>query len=548
MAAATDEPTRLTGVTGGEVVVAALARHDVRVVFGIPGTHNLTVFDALTRYGIRTVATTHEQGAGYAADGYARTAGRPGVAVVTSGPAVFNAATAVAQAYSDSIPMLLVSPGMPRTLPVGGPGSGYLHEAKDQTGAMDRIAARCLRATTHQQIADAVAEAFTAFSGGRLRPIHLEIPLDLLEEVGDAEVRSASTVTVPAVDRAIVDDAARRLSVAVRPMIVAGGGARNASRALTAVAERLAAPVGTTINGKGSVDEHHALSVGTRMGTKAALAAADEADVLLLVGTEVGNSDLWQGMLNPRGHVIRIDIDPRMADVNVNADTMLVGDAAAILHELDAALDDMGVTGRTTPSWVDQLRETAIAETVEAGVKWNEWMAAIDAARDEDAVVATDNAMCVYFGAIPALLMSEPGRFHFPTGFGTLGFTVPVAVGAALAAPDRQVIGITGDGGLLFTATELAVAAAEQLTVAIVVFDNSGYGEIRAEMLERNEKPLAVDAPPRDLVLLAQALGAHGVRIDTPESLTTELRAARERLGPTVLVVREPAPPEGSAR
>ena len=119
----TREAARLTGVTGGEVVVAALALHDVGVVFGIPGTHNLSVFDALTRYGIRTVATTHEQGAGYAADGYARTSGRPGVAVVTSGPAVYNAATAVAQAYSDSIPMLLVSPGMPRDLPVGGPGT-----------------------------------------------------------------------------------------------------------------------------------------------------------------------------------------------------------------------------------------------------------------------------------------------------------------------------------------------------------------------------------------------------------------------------------------
>ncbi len=120
----TRSTTRLSGVTGGEVVVAALALHDVHVVFGIPGTHNLSLFDALTRYGIRTVATTHEQGAGYAADGYARTSGRPGVAVVTSGPAVYNAATAVAQAYSDSIPMLLISPGMPRTLPVGGPGSG----------------------------------------------------------------------------------------------------------------------------------------------------------------------------------------------------------------------------------------------------------------------------------------------------------------------------------------------------------------------------------------------------------------------------------------
>ncbi|MFL6180916.1 MAG: thiamine pyrophosphate-binding protein [Actinomycetes bacterium] len=539
---------RLAGVTGGEVVVAALALHDVHVVFGIPGTHNLSVFDALTRYGIRTVATTHEQGAGYAADGYARTCGRPGVAVVTSGPAVYNAATAVAQAYSDSIPMLLVSPGMPRTLPVGGPGSGYLHEAKDQTGAMDRIAARCLRPNTHQQIADAVAEAFTAFAGGRQRPLHLEVPLDLLDELGDAELRLATVESNPTPDATVLADAARRLSVAVRPMAVAGGGARTASNELTAVVERLAAPVVTTINGKGAVDETHSLSLGTRLGTAAGLAAANDADVLLLVGTEVGNSDLWQGSLSPRGHVIRIDIDPRMADVNVASDSMLVGDAATVLLQLDSALAELDVSGRSVPGWVEQLRAETARETDAAGARWRPWIDAIEAAREEDAVIATDNAMSVYFGAIPAMTMRAPGNFHFPTGFGTLGFTVPVAVGAALAAPDRQVIGITGDGGLLFTATELAVGAAEQLPIAVVVFDNSGYGEIRAEMLERDEKPLAVDAPPRDLVLLALALGAHGVRIDDPETLTSELRAARQRLGPTVLVVTEPVPPEGSPR
>ena len=186
------------------------------MVFGIPGTHNLSVFDALTRYGIRTVATTHEQGAGYAADGYARTSGRPGVAVVTSGPAVYNAATAVAQAYSDSIPMLLVSPGMPRDLPTGGPGSGYLHEAKDQTGAMDRIAAQVLRPTTHQEIADAVGTAFAEFVAQRPRPIHLEVPLDLLDECGDAELSMAVFSQPPSADFELVSSAAEQLRAAER--------------------------------------------------------------------------------------------------------------------------------------------------------------------------------------------------------------------------------------------------------------------------------------------------------------------------------------------
>jgi thiamine pyrophosphate-dependent acetolactate synthase large subunit-like protein len=539
---------QLTDVTGGEVVVAALALHEVGVVFGIPGTHNLSVFDALTRYGIRTVATTHEQGAGYAADGYARTSGRPGVAVVTSGPAVYNAATAVAQAYSDSIPVLLVSPGMPSDLPTGGPGSGYLHEAKDQTGAMDRIAARCVRPTTHQQVADAVAEAFTSFVTGRPRPIHLEVPLDLLDAVGNATLVLAAPTPPTSALTPDVAAAAELLAGAERPLIVAGGGTRRAGAPLLAVAERLSAPVATTINGKGSIDEGHPLSLGTRLGTSSVVAAADGADVLLVVGAELGNSDMWQGMLSPSGHVVRVDVDEAMEDVNISADTMLVGDAAAVLWQLDAALAPMSEPAPGVPQWVADLRAAAESEAVTAGSRWRPWIDAIDSGRAPDSVIVTDNAMCVYFGTIGVLPMQHASSFHFPTGFGTLGFTVPVAVGSALAAPDRQVIGITGDGGLLFTVTELAVAAAEQLPMAIVVFDNSGYGEIRAEMLERDEKPLAVDAPPRDLVLLAQALGARGVRVETPDDLTAELRRSTMHQGPTVLVISEPAPPEGSPR
>jgi acetolactate synthase-1/2/3 large subunit len=540
--------TSLVDVTGGEVVVAALAVHGVELVLGIPGTHNLSIFDALSRYGVRTVATTHEQGAGYAADGYARTSGGVGVLVVTSGPAVYNAATAVAQAYSDSIPLLVISPGMPRDLPVGGPGSGYLHEAKDQTGAMRRIAADVLRPTTHQEIADAVMQAFITLGSGRPRPLHLEVPLDLLDERGSAQVMTGVFDLPPRAEAARVDEAADALVAAERPLIVAGGGARHASGPLTALAELLGAPVVTTINGKGAVDESRPLALGTRLGTAAVMDAVDGADVLLVLGAELGNSDLWQRPAAPRGRIIRIDVDEEMADVNVRADLMLVGDAFMVLDQLGAAVGSRLSGPRSVDPWVAELRAAAVDGSAAAGARWRPWVEAIDAARDDDAVLATDNAMCVYFGTIGVLPMSRPSSFHFPTGFGTLGFTVPVAIGSALAAPDRQVIGLTGDGGLLFTVAELSVAADERLPMAIVVFDNGGYGEIRAEMLERGEKPLAVDAPPRDLVMLANALGARGLRVDSPEQLTSEIVQAKQHAGPTVLVVREPAPPEGSPR
>jgi acetolactate synthase-1/2/3 large subunit len=530
----------LVNVSGGEVVVAALAAHGVEVAWGIPGTHNLTIFDALGRYGIRTIATTHEQGAGYAADGYARTARRPGVAIVTSGPAVYNAATAIAQAYSDSSPVLLISPAMPRSLPVGGPGTGYLHEAKDQTGAMDRIAAACLHPTTHQEIADEIAHAFTYFSGVRPRPVHVEIPLDLLEERGDATivVRAISPVALPAADSlaAVADE----LVGASRILIAAGGGAADAAASVVALAELLGAAVGTSINGAGVIAGDHPLSLGARLWAPPVLEAANEADVLLVIGCELAQSDLFYGPVHPNGRVIRIDIDAQMANINVTTDVMLTGDASAIVSALTALVSER-LDGQARPvgAWIAETRASVDELTATNGKRWLQWVAALEAALDDDAVIATDNAMCVYYGFIQNYTAHRPASLHFPTGFGTLGFTVPVAIGAACAAPDRQVIGISGDGGLLFTVPELATAAAEQLPIAIVVFDNSGYGEIRNEMLDRGEQPVAVAAPPRDLVQIARGFGATAMHIDSPEALTAAVRAARTNPGPTVLVVPE---------
>ena len=530
----------LVNVSGGEVVVAALAAHGVEVAWGIPGTHNLTIFDALGRYGIRTIATTHEQGAGYAADGYARTARRPGVAIVTSGPAVYNAATAIAQAYSDSSPVLLISPAMPRTLPIGGPGTGYLHEAKDQTGAMERIAATCLHPTTHQEIADEIAHAFTFFAGVRPRPVHVEIPLDLLEERGDATI-SITPATQPSTPHsAEIAAVADVLVGAERVFIAAGGGSIGATSSVVALAELLGAAVGTSINGTGVIPGDHPLSLGSRLWAPPVLEAANESDVLLVVGCELAQSDLFYGPVRPTGQVVRIDIDPEMADINVRADVMLTGDASVIMHALVTHVSErLGDQPRETGAWIAQVR-TAVNEVAAAnGRRWLPWVAALEAALDDNVVIATDNAMCVYYGFIQNFTAHQPASLHFPTGFGTLGFTVPVAIGAACAAPERQVVGISGDGGLLFTVPELATAAAEQLPIAIVVFDNSGYGEIRNEMLDRGEQPVAVAAPPRDLVQIARGFGAAAALINTPEELTAAVIAARSHPGPTVLVVPE---------
>ena len=318
-------------MTAGALLVRGLEAHGVEVVFGIPGTHNLAIYRALGASAIRHVTPRHEQGAGYAADGYARASGRPGVAVVTTGPAVLNAATAAAQAWSDSVPLLLLAPGMPRGHPAA--STGYLHEMLDQRLAMSGVVERAVRAETHADVARELADAFAAFATGRPRSRFIEIPLDLLEQEAGAAVLAAPRGARPVADSASIDRAADLLAGAARPLLLAGGGAHGARPALADALER-GVPVLTSINGKGCVDEHHPLALGARYGLPAAQELIEDADVLIMVGTELGQADTWRTGIAPRGRVIRIDLDRAQAHGNVAAEVALIGDAGPTLGAL----------------------------------------------------------------------------------------------------------------------------------------------------------------------------------------------------------------------
>ena len=222
-------------MTGGEALVAALAAHGVDTVFGIPGTHNLSVYAAMPGHEIRHVLTRHEQGAGYAADGYARSSGRPGVVVTTTGPAILNAAAAAAQAYSDSIPVLFVSPGMPLQHPAL--GNGLLHEIRDQSAAMAAVVGNSHRVTSVREIPLAVAQSFAQMTAGRPRPVHMEIPLDLLDASDEVLVVPpvVPAIAVPAEDA--LDAAGAALEAAENPLLIVGGGAAGAVDQVAALAD-----------------------------------------------------------------------------------------------------------------------------------------------------------------------------------------------------------------------------------------------------------------------------------------------------------------------
>jgi acetolactate synthase-1/2/3 large subunit len=528
---------------GGQALVAALHGHGVDTVFGIPGTHNLTAFAALAEYGIRTVLTRHEQGAGYAADGYARVSGRPGVCLTTSGPAILNAAAAAAQAWSDSVPVLFVSPGLPTDHP--GLGNGYLHEVRDQRAALGSIVAYSHRVGSVAEIPRAVAAAFAAMTGGRPRPVHLEIPLDLLEATAPVEPVAPVPLARAVPPAAELAEAARLLAAAERPVLLVGGGAKAAAGPLRALAERLGAPVLATANGKGVLDEDHPLAVGAGLHQPSARRLAEDADVVLAVGTELAPSDLWTGPYTLTGTLVRIDIDAAAVTTNADPAVRLVGDAADTLDALVKRL--VSGTGRDSDQYHSQgqaraevARAALRADAAAEGAAYRDILAALAPVVDGSTVIAGDSTMVCYYGVLSGLAVHRPAGFLYPTGGGTLGYGLPAAIGAKLAEPRSRVIAILGDGGIMFTVAELAAAAQLGLALPVLVVDNGGYGEIRNEMVERGDPVTAVDLGSAefgsvDFAALARAMGCHGLRIDDPADLTAAVSEALAADRPTVL-------------
>ncbi len=521
-------------VTGGAAVVDALAAHGARHVFGIPGTHNLEIYRYLPDSPIRHVVTRHEQGAGYAADGYARVTGRPGVLVTTSGPGITNAITALATAYADSVPLLAVSPGPPRGQERA--DVGWLHEVKDQQAALDAVTARSIRVESADEVPETVAEIFEGFASGRPRSVHLEVPVDVLEgEWIRRAVPAAGRPEQTAAPHPEAKHVAELLTAAARPLLVAGGGARGATDEIHALAERGIAVL-TTVNGKGVLDETHPSALGASVRLGSAHRAMNDADLLLVVGSELGDSDLWGGTVQPGTPggrtVVRVDIDPAQLNKNVSADVEVLGDAALFLG---AVLDAMPAE-RSPAHTVDPAIGKAIDD--EAAVDGGPWAAVQAVLRDSlpaDTVVAGDSSQVTYLGTVHHWPFTPRNRLLYPTGYATLGYGLPAAIGAKVADPSRPVIALVGDGAVMFSIQELATAAEQRLSIPVIVVDNGGYAEIREQMKDRDIEPQAVDLPRVDLPAVARAMGGSGVRAESVDDLGRLAAAALAADGPTLI-------------
>lgn len=525
----------------GVALVEALAARGVQVVFGIPGVHTLELYRGLAGCAIRHISPRHEQGAAFMADGYARVSGRPGVCVLITGPGVTNAATAVASAYHDSQPVLVIAS---QTASVdAGRGRGGLHDLPDQRALMATITGHAETLSTPQDLDGALDRAFAALEGPRPRPAYVGIPIDVLAAPVCGSDRAAAAAGderagVQArrdVDEAELQHAARLLAGSRRAVILLGGGAIDAGPGALAISAAIGAPIATTINGKGAVPERHPAALGATLTLQPVFEELERADVVLAVGTELSELDYYyQGRL-PRfaGQLIRVDADPAQLHRGAPAAVTLATDAAVALEALAQRLP--AGDGETAAARAARLRD---------GLRW--WpgaegffavLDAIDAALGEDAIVASDSTQLAYV-ANTYLHIARPRSYLCPAGYGTLGPALPMAIGAAIAAPRRPVCCLIGDGGLLFTLSELASAAQMRIPLAILLWNNAGYGEIADEMDRAGIPRIGTDASAPDFQALAAGLGARGVAVSTAAQIPEAIGEALEATAPTLIELR----------
>lgn len=508
-------------------ILETLERHGVDTVFGIPGNHNIELYRYLPASKIRHVTAHHEQGVGFMADGYARASGKPGVCFLVSGPGVTNALTAMAQALADSVPMLVIA-----TVGDQSRREGRLHELPDQLAVASGVCIEAVQSDTPASALAWIDQALEAHRHARPGPRFIQIPLSWWQL--EAEVSAPAEPAERVLDTVELERARDLLEEAQRPLLLIGGGARDAGAEVAAFANLLGAPVVNTVNAKGVLPLDHPLSVTSSPSMPVVRQLLSAADVIVAVGTELGETDydlLMSGPINWHAPILRIDIDAVQAQMNVASTAALIGDAAEVLAALLTLLPDM-----RREVWADlAVVRSDIVQHEHMHPQFAELFATIDRVCPH-AVVVGDSTRPTYYAAWMWERPASRKYWHSASGYGTLGYALSAAIGAQLSV-NAPVIAIIGDGGLLFTLGELAVAVREQLPVKILLWDNCGFQEIAHSMAAQGIDTATTQYLSPDFAAIGAGFGAEVSAPKNLDELATAL--AQPVSGPHLIHMRE---------
>jgi acetolactate synthase-1/2/3 large subunit len=519
-------------MTTADAVVATLAGHGLDTVYALPGVQNDLLFEALfgASERLRTVHTRHEQGAAYMALGAALATGKPQAYAVVPGPGLLNSAAALLTAYSMNAPVL----GLIGQIPDADIGRdlGHLHEIRDQTGIIKRLVDHTSLIRKPEAASRATALALRAMQSGRPGPAVLECAIDVWGKSAAMTLQPPLPLPPTKIDHGAIRKAAKLLGAAKRPLIICGGGAQDSSAEVTALSAMLQAPVLGYRRGRGVLDSRDPLSVTLPLGRD----LWGEADVVLAVGTRLF-IQLRQWGMDRDLKIVRIDADPDEHGRLHKPTVALTGDARPILQSL---LDELPAH--------NAKRASRQAEMQERQAAWRQRLqkiapqiAFLDAIRAElpDDGILVDEVTQLGFAARLAFPVYKPRTFLSPGYQDNLGWGFATALGAQHARPDVPVVSITGDGGFLFTANEMATAMRHRIPLIAIVFNDGAFGNVRRIQQERfGNRLIGSDLANPDFVVFAASFGAAAARAKTPEELRQALRGALARRdGPTLIEV-----------
>ncbi len=491
-------------ISAGVYLIRLLEAYGVDTVFGIPGVHTVELYRGLSDNSIRHVTPRHEQGAGFMATGYARAAKKPGVCLVISGPGLTNIASAMGQAYDDSVPLLVISTVNKHGHM--GSGDGWLHELPNQQALARELSAFSHTINSPDELPLVLARAFAIFDGCRPRPVHIELPINIaLTEAGHLPIpHKVSRLDKPMGSRSALIQAANLLNAAKRPLILVGGGAILAAKHVRRLAEMVDAPVVMTTNGRGILPPRHPLAVSVSPSISVTRSLIEASDVVLAVGTEFGPTDYdmyEDGLFAIPGSLIRIDLDPLQIMRTRSPEIGIIGDAAECLKLLSTEAEPATRNGAERVAEVVNNAHRCISSVMLGDI------ALLECVRDAlpDSLIVGDSTQIIYAGNVGFAAATPGSYFNSATGYGTLGFSLPAGIGAKLGAPARPVVVLAGDGGLQFALAELGSAIDAKTPIILLIYDNQGYGEIKSYMISQNVPPLGVDLFTPDFIAIGKA-------------------------------------------
>lgn len=531
--------------TCGEYLVRQLEAYGIDTIFGIPGVHTIELYRGLEQTTMQHITPRHEQGAGFMADGYARVKGKPAACFIITGPGMTNILTAMGQAYADSIPMLVVS--SVNAVSTLGMRQGRLHELYSQKDVVAGVCEFSHTILCPSELPEVLAKAFAVFTSERPRPVHIEIPTDIITQLVSMPTYSPARVYKPRVSDQGVQDACELLSTAKNPYLLIGGGVINAdTKQLVQIAETFDLPVLYTVNAKGVFPPNHPLAIGSYQTTEVVREAIQNADVVLAIGTELGETDYdvaFNGGFQLNASIIRVDIDPTQMHSNFLSTIGIISDSASFVAALAHLISSQNIGSR----YHESSTGTQVVKRIKEGLLGSfpaEWAAQykvldIIQQANPETVFVGDSTQIVYSGNFLFESYKPRKWFNSATGYGTLGYGLPAAMGAKVANKEQPVVSLMGDGGIQFSLTELAAAVEAQLGIVIILWNNFGYQEIKRGMLNAGISAIGVDIYTPDFISIAKGYGCYAIELLDLDNLQAELKLANKRDVPTIIMLDE---------